>query len=496
MIRSLFISWWRVGELHKKQLAFYALPVVVQGLLPLLTLPLTTLILRPRDYGIFGLVNVYTSGFGLVASFGSGFQLATTRMGTPYSHSLIKAVALLSFALSVAFAAGGYLLWWLTRQYHILPGSIGHEEIFVALLGMMLSTPWLVARPLTVLQLRSRLYAVVSTARIIISSAVILIALFAFHQGRFSLFLGMLALGFVDFAGSFLVLKPSLSAQIDRKLLWSVARKGAAITGGSISNMFFPIIERSMLAGAAGTAVLGLYVHAQSYQRLLTNLTDPLRQSAWPQLLAASRGDVPYARSVGFFSLMYAFLIFSGLVFALVGRMLIDLLTHGRFDGAAPFASIMIAILLLILLARPQYAVISAAGDARAATFSTWISTGTAAGLMVVAVPLWGPLGLLGTLAVRYLILAVCFHFFARLHKATPMMDGPPLAGAIAIVALTVTMHLSDGKVDIVAPVFGAAIIFVVLSILSMTSSVKKFDAKHREPPNVVLGAAGVETGS
>jgi O-antigen/teichoic acid export membrane protein len=361
---------------------------------------------------------------------------------------------------------------------------------------MMLSTPWLVARPLTVLQLRSRLYAVVSTGRIIISSAVILIALFAFDQGRFSLFLGMLTLGFVDFAGAFLVLMPSLSAPVDRKLLWGVARKGAAITGGSISNMFFPIIERSMLAGAAGAAALGLYVHAQSYQRFLTDLTDPLRQLAWPQLLAASWGDAPYARSVGFFSLMYAFLIFSGLVFALIGRTLIDLLTHGRFGGAAPYAAIMIAILLLILLARPQYAVISAAGDARAATLSTWISTATAAGLMVVAVPLWGPFGLLGAVAARYLILALCFHFFARLHKATPVMDGPPLFGAVAIVALTATMHLAHGNADVVVPVLGVAITIVGLSVLSMTNSVKKFDAKHRENPDVVLGAAVAGTGS
>lgn len=495
MLRTLLLSWWRVGQLHRTQLAFYALPIVVQGTLPILTLPLTTLVLAPEDYGIFGLVSVYTSGFGLVASLGSGFQLAMVRIGTPRAHSLIKVVSLLSFLLSCGFAVGGYVLWSLTRQYHVLPDSIGESEVMVALVAMMLSVPWLVARPLTVLQQRSRLFSVVSTGRVLISSGVILIALFLFDQGRFSLFLGLLALGVVDFSGALLVLAPSLSASIDRELIWEVARKGGTITGGSISNMLFPIFERSMLAGAAGPAMLGLYVHAQAYQRFLTDVTDPLRQSVWPQLLGASRGDAPYAQSAGFFSLMYAFLAFSGLTFAICGRGFINLLTNGRFGGAAPYAAIMIAILLLILLARPQYAVISASGDARAATVSAWASSGTAVVLMLFAVPLWGPLGLLGAVAARYLILAACFHFFARLHRSTPMMDGPPLAGAIAIIAVTAVVHVS-GQIEVVGSVLAAAILLFSLSLLLMTSAVARFDARQCAVPNITLDAVAAKRGS
>jgi O-antigen/teichoic acid export membrane protein len=496
MIRNLFLSWGRAGWVYRSQLAFYALPIVVQGGLPMLTLPLTTLVLTPEDYGILGLVSVYTGGFSLVASLGSGFQLSMVRMGTPRAHSLIKAVSALSLLLSCAFAAASYVIWWFTRQYHIVPNAIDWERVITALVAMVLSTPWLVARPLAVLQQRSRLFSFVSTGRILISTAVILIALFQFDQGGFSLFLGLLALGVVDFAGALLVLAPSMSAVVDRGMIWEVIRKGMTITGGAVSNMFLPIFERSMLAGAAGAAALGLYVHAQSYQKFLTDVTDPFRQLVWPQLLKASRGDAPYAQPASFFSLIYALVAFSGLIFASFGQAFINLLTHGRFGGAAPYAAIMIAILLLILLARPQYALISAGGDARAATVSAWISSGCAAVLMLFVVPLWGALGLLGAVAVRYLILAVCFHVFARWHGSTPIMDGPPLVGAMAIVAVTAAVHLSGGQVGVMMPVLGGAILFVILSLLLMTSAVTRFDADQRGMQNVASGAVAVTRGS
>lgn len=482
VLRNLLISWWRVARQHWAHLALYAVPILVQGALPLLTLPLTTLILTPEDYGIVGLVGVYISGAGLVASLGSGFQLAMVRIDSPRAHSVIKAVSLLSLLLSCIFAGGLYVLWWLTRQYYVLPNSISRTDIVIALIAMVLSTPWLVSRPLTVLQQRPRIFSIVSTCRILVATSSILVALFLFDQGRFSLFLGLLALGLVDFFGAMVVIWPSLRAPVETSLILETLRKGATISGSSITNMLFPILERSVLAGGAGPAILGLYVHAQSYQKFLTDATGPLRQSVWPQILSASRGDTTFASSASFFSLMYAGIAFCGLAFTVVGKPFIDLMTHGRFGGAAPYAAVMIAILLLILLSRPQYAVISASGDARAVTISTWVSSGVAAVAILFAVPLWGPLGLLGAVAVRYLVLAACYHLFARIHRKTPFMDGPPLVGAATIVGLTIANHELAGQISILASLLLGAALLVVLSLLLMTNSVARFDSRLNEP--------------
>lgn len=416
----------------------YSLPIAVQTVLPLATLPLTTLVLTPADYGEVAFAMAFISAASVFCSFSPQLQFASIELGGEDAHDEITTLTALVFATSSLAALLLLLAWYIGMRYQWLPVPLTPLEVALAAAALPLGSAWVVARALVVLRMSSTTFAVVSTLRAVLGALVVLGGLFIWHLHVVALYAGLLVAALVDFVGAMTYLAPWLRGHVRRRMLAKIIPRGMHMSAGAVTNALYSVVERSILASAGGAAALGIYAHAQNYQDALVKGTEPARQVIWPKSLAAARGSGSYENARAVWSLIWLGVTGAGLVFALYGKDIVALLTNGRFVDAAPIAALLIATLLATFQARLQLAVLFVHGASAHIAAATFVSNAVGLLVLVLAVPAFHAFGAVAGMAVRQLLLAAAVHVLARRFRRTPFEDTGPL---VAFVGIALTLY-------------------------------------------------------
>ena len=415
---------------------------VVAAAISLLTLPLTTRVLGPRDYGVLALTLAVAGVGGSLLAPGSSFVISR-HWGVSSAGLRVQMVSTL-----VILGCGVTLVWGALATGLVLGlrdvlgflAGVSVGGLVLTLAGLVLSVFALAAGEILTLQGRAGLFAALGVAQAVVTAATTLIALFAFDAGTLSLFIGLFGGALVAFAGSVFVTGPYLAPRYGVRWQREATRSWIF---SQVLGTTQPVVERSLLTSAAGLAELGLYTHSQRYGLIVHSGAKAVSRAVWPVSLDEAReieGDFPATRRS--WSTIHVGIAAIGIGFALLGDHLIAALTNDKFTDAAVFLAPWFVLTLLQFAAKPEYATLYALGTSKLVGRLSVVVTLVALLGAVVLIPPFGTTGAVAAVLLHAVVYRAVVHVVARRYRRIPFQDGWVVFGVLLLTAAFVAKHL------------------------------------------------------
>lgn len=454
--------------------SLYFLPSVFSAALSFLLLPLVTGIAGPREYGIFALVSAYT-GFGsALATMGGNYIISHRFLGatTEGQRAVVSTVSLLAVATVSLY---GLLLLALGS---LLPGThdVPAATLTLAVIAMIIGQPWLGALDIVTIRGDARTFAAVSAGQAIVSSAVLLVALYTFRLGLASFFLSQLASAVVSVGGAFVTLRGLFQWRVDRGVLRELRSLGFTSAIGNVAETIQTAVERTMLSLHSGVAPLGIYSHSQSYRTFASTPIGAIAKSIWPVTLAEAADPASdFARTRGAWTAGYVGLTAAGIVLATVGDLMIGTLTHGKFTEAYRLATFWMIFLLMQNSGKPQTGILFRLGGGRTYARSVVRSTFVGMACLVILVPFFGVWGAVAAATTQQLFLRASIQVGARAIRHVPFQDGWALFGILYILAVVLVRRYLGGPVHANVTILAfAGVLLLLLARKSLLAPVQR----------------------
>ena len=431
----------------RRRFLFFLLPGLYQSALSFLALPLTTRILGPADYALFSVTSAICTLFVTIAQLGSVFILAQRYPSSngEARRGLVSTIFFQCLTSSVFLASLMLLMWPVVREnWSVVDGvTLGMIALVaVAMVGTSLST---LVGTLAVFGYAPGYFALITTVKATISVAVVLMALFFFDLHVVSLFLGQFAAGLLDLIGACLIILPFLGWRFDRKVASDCLRLGGWGSVAQISMQGQQLLERSVLSTAVGLHPLGLFVHAQQYQNYAMLGVRPVQQALVPVMLEeASAPAAGFSRTDRAVRMLFVALTMLALTVAFLGREVIHVMTNGKFDEAAPYAALLIGVLLLQSSGRPQVARLLSAGRGRHLAACNIVAVAAAAVVLITLSPLLGLPAAVGAIYVQYAVFRLGIGLSAARLGRLPFQDLRGFAGVAAVGGAVAVVEVWD----------------------------------------------------
>ena len=431
----------------RRRFLFFLLPGLYQSALTFLALPLTTRILGPADYALFSVTSAICMLLVTIAQLGSVFILAQRY---PSSNGedrrrLVSTIFFQCLTSSLCLASLMLLTWPVVRDnWSVVDGVTLHimALVAVAMVGTSLST---LVGTLAVFGHAPGYFALITMVKATVSVAVVLVALFFFDLRVVSLFLGQFAAGLLDLIGSCLIILPFLGWRFDRTVASDCLRLGGWSSIGQLSMQGRQLLERSVLSTTAGLHPLGLFVHAQQYQNYAMLAVRPVQQALVPVMLEEASASVAgFHRTDRAVRMLFATLTMLALAFAFLGREVIHIMTNGKFDEAAPYAALLIGVLLLQSSGRPQVARLLSEGRGRHLAACNIIAVAAAAVALIALSPLFGLPAAVGAIYVQYAVFRLSIGISAARLGCLPFQDLRGFAGIAAVGGAVAVVQIWD----------------------------------------------------
>lgn len=363
-----------------RRIKWYSLSSIGVPLMSLATLPLFTMKLGPAQFGSFAigaaLASVISAVAGSVSMVSLPAQLA--KCNADERRSYITAV----FALALLVALGASVM--VSSIFAFASASfnlslISFSAVVVSVIAGLLNSIWAVCVEILTIEGRAKRYAITTFAQALSNIIAISAALFYFDDIEHALFWGFFAASVVGFVGALLLFNQWLTFNLTRSWFTKAGNGGVASVTASLSENGKVAVERSYLGALVGVYPLGLYAHAQYYKGAAMAALNALSRGVLPTALQEAQADAPhFSYTIRLWALVQGFIVSAALGFALVGREVIGLLTHGKFSDAAPLATALMLILLLQSAAKPHTMLLLSRGKghitAHLNTFSIVIS--------------------------------------------------------------------------------------------------------------------------
>jgi len=412
---------------------------LIQAVVAIVGIPLTTHFLDPRDFGAFALISSLVGVFSLIAEMGGTVVLSGhLRAASPDEAKVLLSTVVATSAV-VAVACGGtlYRAW---PELAPLLGISGLPQAAIALAAASI-VPSAIWSSLFVYGLVSGRASFVSRLTVLLSLASFagtMIGLYSFHLGGVALFLG----AFVGPAVTALVglggLWGNFAPRISRRWLREIARTAPSAIAAGLSGGAQTVVERSTLSSYAGATVVGLYSHSQQYSAYFARVVKAVSNAVWPTALdeAADRNS-KFERLGRAWMPVYAGLTCVGVLFAFFAPEIVTLLSHGKFTAAAPLVPIWVAYILLQNAAKPATATLYSVGRGASVSRAQMVSTMLGIGLLVILVPFFGQWGAAASLFASMFSFRVIMNTMASRVRSLPFQDGWVIGGCIVILAAT-----------------------------------------------------------
>jgi O-antigen/teichoic acid export membrane protein len=420
--------------------------IALHAILCVALLPLATRVLSAADYGTYALLMSIVALVGAAADGGAGLLLPVHYSPASASERGRLFVSLALFSGVGAIASGLFLvgLWiWQSSALSVPPISLAAVALSAALMPMRAITNISVS----IFSVTGRGVAI--AAQMAIQSIVVffstLVALFAFGMEMTSLFIGAACGQLAALCVGLLVLRRHRELSLPsrhwlRRVTTSAPTTGAA---GFVDGAH-GLGENAMLTSAGGLHALGILSHARVYYSLLMAFGSAVSHNVWAESLEDARNPHSNFRSSrrAWTPVQIAFAS-AGIVFALVGEEIVNIVSSGKFTEAAAYIPALFIIALIQTTEQPANAIVCASGRGASAT---WMRTTMALGGLIVLYPSTVVFGINGVVVIC-IIEAVAYRQFLRLlasrKREVPFQDHVAVLGSFAILVETAYVHLA-----------------------------------------------------
>ncbi|MFQ5944603.1 MAG: lipopolysaccharide biosynthesis protein [Anaerolineales bacterium] len=422
-----------------KRFVLYILPALVSTVLALATLPLTTYLLDPADFGLLALAWSVVSIGTLVSQVGAGFLLAAhfPLVDMHEKREMLSTLTFVSMGVVLAFCLAILAFWpwiisWLDELLLLPQGGLA-----LLLLSLVFLGPWGIASQILIIDRRARPFAYYSIGESVSRTVAVLVSLYVFDLGVLALFVASAAGQAVLFLGAIMVLGPYLRPVVSVKWLKEITRLGSVTSIGNFVEQAQRSLESVLLGSFSGLSSLGLYAHSLRYREVTMMAMRAFGYSIWPDTLEEAReleSDFPKTK-LGWWSIQILVILF-GLFFATLGKQLIALLTHDKFTDAYVLVALSTIMVLIKTAGRPALGILFTLKQATILTILTFVMLFVSLPILLLTVPSIGALGVILSLVVQFAIHRIAVQLYAaRFHKI-PFQDVWVIYGSV-LVAIT-----------------------------------------------------------
>ena len=370
------------------------------AILSVALLPLATRHLGASDYGIYGLVISIVVLVSAAADGGAGL-LVPAHYGSASASERARLFVSLAIFAGIAASAAGLLM--------IVPW-LWHHSTFsdqaIPLAAVALSIALMPMRAITnisvmIFSVTDRGLAIAAQLAIqsLVTFVSTLVALFEFEMGVTSLFIGafcgqLAALGI----GLVALGRHHVSSSPSRDWLCRAASTSPTTAASGIVDGTRGFGENALLTSAISLHAVGILGHARLYHGLLMALSNAVGHNLWAKSLEEARNprsSFEITRSA--WTPVQIAVTCAGMIFAFVGREIVDFIGNGKFTEAAPYVTALFVIALIQTTEQPANAVVCAFGRAGSAT---WTRTILAVGSFIALYPAIVLFGIKGVIAI------------------------------------------------------------------------------------------------
>jgi O-antigen/teichoic acid export membrane protein len=438
---------------------------VVQGLLSLAILPLTTVMLGPAEFGAFGIVAAAVTLAGSLADMGFGIVLSGHYLDQAGKARKQLIATLLAWAALSGLAAGVamFILWPAISNLAGSVSAISEMELALACLSVPLRSVISLGTQVLVIQFRAIDSGVVVTLQAVALFVSTLAALFVFDQGQSALFIGYAAGVGIGCAATIILLREDFAAMPAWR--WSAEVFRAAPSGmlaGILENLR-TFVESIVMVRALGVSGLGVFNHSRLYQGYLGQVANAIAYALWPAALEEARIPGDGFEKVGrAWNTVYLGLTVAGVALAALGIEIVSILTNGKFVDAAPWVPLWVAYLLLQNSGKPATATLYAARRGAAVARYRAASLSLALVALVTLVPAYGIPAAIGIAFGEMLVFRLLLRRGALAIRRLPFQDGWVIAGCCIIALLTAMIH----GLSLALPVRGTIFLLATAALL------------------------------
>ena len=431
----------------RRRSSWYLAGPVAGAAIGLLTLPLTTRVLGPADYGLLAVAVAFTGPAALVATVGVSFALgARWRVADGRERSsLVSTYLLFGLAAAGVWCAAAATAYVVAREHVSFLSDLPPVGVVLVLVAAAASPAWALAVEVATLEGRAEVFAATTVTQAVATAAVTLIALFGLDAGTTSLFAGLLAGSVVSVGFGLAVLRPYLKGPVDRSHGRLLSRRSFLLAQTVESS--HGILERVLLARFAGIADLGLYAHSQRYQSLAGQAAKAVSRAVWPVSLDEARpagGSFPTTAAA--WRLLHVGLAALGVVLTCTGDFVISLLTNDKFTDAWVLLPLWFVVLLVQFSGKAEMAVVTVAGKTREAARLTILANALMLGTAVALIPVVGAYGAVLAFLVQATAYRVAVRILARRLAPVPFVDRGALVGSLVLLgAFAAKATVGDG---------------------------------------------------
>lgn len=447
--------------------SMFLAPSMLSMAVSLVMVPVTTYVLGPAAFGIFGLMTALTA-VGLTLSLIGGGAVCNVhflRVDPQERRRLVSTLVCVALAIGAAFCMLCLAAWPIIVARMDGFADVPRSGLWLSMATVMLGVPWIVAQDVITLDGRARGFAAVTIAQTLTSATITLVALYVLQLGVLALFLAAAAGAAVTLAGALRVLRPYLTSSISLAWAREVVRVGPANAWASVAEAFQSAIERAFLASVAGTAGLGLYVHAQNYRIILAQVLKAAARPIWPvTLLEAREPGTPFHQTRVVWDAMYVGIAAAGVTFVAFGREIIGWLTHGRFVESAILVPYLVIFLLLQNAGKPQIGILFRDGAVRqyywlqVAANVVWFAA------LVGLVAFFGLVGGVLALMVQQVVVRAGVMMLSRARGRAPLGDAWVLGGTALILAALLATRLMPDTLTVRVAIWSVSLIVLAMA--------------------------------
>ena len=240
--------------------------------------------------------------------------------------------------------------------------------------------------------------------------------------------------------------------------------------------------ENAVLTSTIGLIAVGILGHARLYHGLLMALSNAIGHNLWAKSLEEARNphsSFEITRSA--WPPVQIAITCAGIIFAFVGREIVDFIGNGKFTEAAPYVTALFVIALIQTTEQPANAIVCGLGRAAAAT---WTRTILAVGGFIALYPmivLFGIKGVIAICIIEAIVYRVYLRMLASRERKVPFQDHVAVFGCFAIFAEIIYVHWAVPPLTLELALMsaGIAMLFVIgrRSICEMISAARQIVA-------------------
>jgi len=355
------------------RVATLAAATTFSAILSVALLPLATRQLGASDYGIYGLVISIVVLVSAAADGGAGL-LVPAHYGSASASERARLFVSVAIFAGIAASAAGLLM--------IVPW-LWHHSTFsdqaIPLAAVALSIALMPMRAITnisvmIFSVTDRGLAIAAQLAIqsLVTFVSTLVALFEFEMGVTSLFIGafcgqLAALGI----GLVALGRHHVSSSPSRDWLCRAASTSPTTAASGIVDGTRGFGENALLTSAISLHAVGILGHARLYHGLLMALSNAVGHNLWAKSLEQARdphSSFEITRSA--WTPVQIAVTCAGIIFAFVGREIVDFVGNGKFTEAATYIPALFVIAFIQTTEQPANAVVCALGRAASATWA------------------------------------------------------------------------------------------------------------------------------